>query len=142
MNASTKTINITSKNKKEIRRKFIKMLYLIGGTISLIIGIIGIVLPILPTTVFLLIAATLYSKSSQKFYNWLMNNRVLGIYIKNYKEGKGIPLKVKIFTISVLWITIIITTFLIINILWVQIILLIIAIGVSIHIILIRPKIR
>ena len=133
-------IKKTSQNTKKLRKKIIKKLYFLGGTISLIIGIIGIVLPILPTTVFLLIAASLYSKSSQKLYNWLINNKILGTYIRNYLEGKGIPLRVKIFTLSLLWLTILITMFLIIDIIWIQILLLIIAISVSIHIILIRPK--
>lgn len=142
MITNTNTINKNSQNKKKLRKKIIKKLYFLGGTISLTIGIIGIVLPILPTTVFLLIATSLYSKSSQKLYNWIINNKILGTYIRTYKEGKGIPLRVKIFTLSLLWLTILITMFLIIDIFWIQILLLIIAISVSIHIILIRPKIK
>ena len=113
-----------------------------GGTASLILGIIGIALPILPTTPFLLLATACYARSSEKFYNWLLNNRILGSYIRNYIEGKGMPIKVKIFTISMLWITILISAFLIIQIIWVKIVLIIIAIAVTIHIILIRPKKR
>ena len=127
-------------DEKKLRKKFVKTLYFIGGTISLILGIIGIVLPILPTTPFLLIAAACYARSSQRFYNWLLNNRILGFYIRNYLEGKGMPIKVKIFTISLLWITILISAFLFIQILWVRIVLILIAIAVTIHIILIRPK--
>ena len=122
------------------RKKILKALYFIGGTISLILGIIGIVLPILPTTPFLLLAAACYARSSEKFYNWLLNNRILGSYIRNYIEGRGMPIKVKIFTISMLWITILISAFLIIQIIWVRVVLIIIAIAVTIHIILIRPK--
>ncbi len=125
---------------KKPRKKIVKALYFIGGTISLILGIIGIVLPILPTTPFLLLAAACYAKSSKKFYDWLLNNKILGAYIRNYIEGKGMPIKVKIFTISLLWITILISAFLFIQILWVRIVLIIIAIAVTIHIILIRPK--
>jgi uncharacterized membrane protein YbaN (DUF454 family) len=127
---------------KKPRKKIVKLLYFIGGTISLILGIIGIVLPILPTTPFLLLAAACYARSSEKFYNWLLNNRILGSYIRNYIEGRGMPLKVKIFTISMLWITILISAFLIIQIMWVRFVLIIIAIAVTIHIILIRPKKR
>ena len=129
-------------NKKQNReiKKFIKVLLFIAGTISLILGIIGIVFPILPTTPFILLTATCYARSSQKIYNWLINNRILGYYIKNYREGRGMPLKVKIFTISLLWITILISAFIFVKILWIQIILIMIAIVVSIHISLIRPK--
>ena len=127
-------------NDKKPRKKIVKALYFTGGTISLILGIIGIVLPILPTTPFLLLAAACYARSSEKFYNWLLNNRILGSYIRNYIEGRGMPIKVKIFTISMLWITILISAFLIIQIFWIRIVLIIIAIAVTIHIILIRPK--
>ena len=125
---------------KKPRKKFVKTLYFIGGTISLILGIIGIVLPILPTTPFLLLAAACYARSSQRFYNWLLNNRILGAYIRNYIEGKGMPIKVKIFTVSLLWTTILISAFLFIQIIWIRYVLIIIAIAVTIHIILIRPK--
>ncbi|MFX1452765.1 MAG: YbaN family protein, partial [Promethearchaeota archaeon] len=127
-------------NDKKPRKKILKALYFIGGTLSLALGIIGIVIPILPTTPFLLLAAACYARSSEKFYNWLLNNRILGSYIRNYIEGKGMPIKVKIFTISMLWITILISAFLIIQIFWIRVILIVTAISVSIHIILIRPK--
>ena len=130
---------LESDNKKP-RKKIVKALYFTGGTISLILGIIGIVLPILPTTPFLLLATACYARSSEKFYNWLLNNRILGSYIRNYIEGRGMPIKVKIFTISMLWITILISAFLIIQIFWIRVVLIIIAIAVTIHIILIRPK--
>jgi uncharacterized membrane protein YbaN (DUF454 family) len=125
---------------KKPRKKIVKALYFTGGTISLILGIIGIVLPILPTTPFLLLAAACYARSSEKFYNWLLNNRILGYYIRNYREGKGMPKKIKIFTISLLWITILLTSFIFVRIVWIRYVLIIIAIAVTIHIILIRPK--
>ena len=125
---------------EDVKSKLKKGLYFIGGTFSLILGIIGIVVPILPTTPFLLLAAACYARSSERFYNWLLNNRILGSYIRNYLEGKGMPIKVKIFTISMLWISILISAFLFIQIIWVRIVLIIIAIAVTIHIILIRPK--
>ena len=118
----------------------LKRLLLIAiGTICLAIGVIGIFIPILPTTPFLLLAAACYLRSSQKFHSWLMNNRLFGTYIRNYTEGKGIPIKVKAFTIALLWVTIGISIWLAAN--WiVTSILLIIAAGVTIHIIFIRAK--
>ena len=114
-------------------------LYYFAGTLCLILGIVGIILPILPTTPFLLLAAACYARSSEKAYNWMLNNKLFGKYIKDYKEGKGLPLKMRIFTIVFLWITIIISI-IFIQIFWVQILLIIIAILVSIHVALIRPK--
>lgn len=82
-----------------------KVLVLIG-TVFLITGIVGIFVPILPTTPFLLIAAACYAAGSKRMYDLLLSNRYLGSYIKNYREGRGIPLKVKLVTIFLLWITI------------------------------------
>jgi len=108
---------------------------LIGsGTFFLIIGAIGIFIPILPTTPFLLLAAACYARSSIRFYNWLMNNKWFGSYIKNYHDGRGIPLKVKVLTISLLWSSILFSILFIVYISWIQILLIIIAFGVTIHI--------
>jgi len=131
-----------SLNKKEkILKKPVKILLIATGTFLIGVSIIGIFIPVLPTTPFLLLAAALYAKSSKRFYNWLINNRILGRYIKNYREGKGIPLKVKIIAISILWITIGYSAIFAMEILWVRIILVIIAIGVTVHIIRVRPKV-
>jgi len=121
-----------------IPNRFFRYLLIIAGTIFLGLGIIGIFLPILPTTPFLLLAAACYARSSKRFYDWLMNNKWFGTYIKNYREGRGVPLKFKVFTISLLWITILISVFFVINNFWIKIILIIIAIGVTIHILTIK----
>jgi hypothetical protein len=139
---STEDTKESEAKESRFRNKVINSIVFVVGLISLILGAIGIVLPVLPTTPFLLLSAACFAKSSKKFYNWLMNNRVFGTIIKNYKEGKGMPIKTKIFTLSTLWITIMITIFFFVKILWLQIILWIIVIAVSTHIILIRPKNR
>jgi uncharacterized membrane protein YbaN (DUF454 family) len=131
-------------NKEDIelslKEKGLRIFFFFIGTFSLILGIIGIFIPILPTTPLLLLAAACYARSSKRAYHWLLNNRIFGTYIKNYKEGKGMPFKVKIFTITLLWVVILISAFLIIQTLWIQIILLIIATIITIHIVLIKPK--
>ena len=130
---------VKKSNKKEmISNKFFRYLLIISGTIFLGFGIIGIFLPILPTTPFLLLAAACYARSSKRFYNWLMNNRWFGTYIKNYREGIGTPLKFKIFTITLLWITILTSVFFVISNFFIELILIIIAIGVTIHILTIK----
>lgn len=128
-------LNKNQRKKKTLQNKLI----FLGGTITLILGIVGIFMPILPTTPFLLISAAAYAKSSNRFHHWLLNNKILGFYIRNYKEGLGMPLKVKILTLTFLWVMIVISALLIL-IIWVQILLIIVAIAVSIHIILIKPK--
>jgi len=111
-----------------------RVLLMVAGTVSLAFAIIGLVFPLIPTTPFLLLTAACYCRSSERLYNWLMNNKWFGEYIRNYREGKGIPLKTKIFALTFLWVTIGISALLLVPIFIVQIILLVIAIAVSIHI--------
>ena len=123
--------------------KLIRSIFFMAGTITLVIGAIGIFLPILPTTPFLLLSLACYLRSSEKMTHWMLNNKYFGKYIRNYKEGKGIPLKTKMFAIIVLWITIIFSAFFLIVIWIVQLLLIIIAISVTIHLIRLptyRPK--
>lgn len=118
--------------------KLFKWILIVAGTIFVGVGIIGIFLPILPTTPFLLLGAACYARGSKRFYNRLINNRWFGSYIKNYQEGKGVPLKVKLFTISLLLITILFSVFFVIQNCWIKIILLLIAFVVTIHILTIK----
>lgn len=122
---------------KKLSNRLIKWVLIIAGTFFIGLGIIGIFLPLLPTTPLLLLAAACFARSSERFYNWLLNNRLLGNYIKNYREGKGVPLKAKVFTISLLWITIIFSAFFVSNFI-ARVILFLIAVGVTIHILSIR----
>lgn len=109
--------------------------FILAGTIFLALGAVGIVLPILPTTPFLLLAAASYYKGSERMHRWMLNNRWFGTYIRNYKEGKGISLRAKVFTLSLLWVVTGYSALFVVNLILVQMILLIIAVGVSIHVI-------
>lgn len=77
-----------------------KSIFLGIGWISLIVGAIGIFLPLLPTTPFLLLSAYCFQKSSEKFHNWIIQSPVFGKYIRDYQEKKGITLRNKIISIS------------------------------------------
>lgn len=118
----------------------IRVLYIILGTISLILGILGIFLPLLPTTPFLLLTAFLYMRSSTRCYNWLMNQKYLGSYIRNYSEHKVIPLRAKIITLILLWGSIIYCAGFIVPNLIVKILLILIAIGVTWHVLSFKSK--
>ncbi len=111
-----------------------KYVYIALGTLSLVLGVLGIFLPLLPTTPFLLLTATLYFKSSPKLYDWLLNHKYFGSYIRNYRENKAIPLRAKIISITLLWTTISYCIFFILPYLWVKILLFLIAAGVTYHI--------
>lgn len=125
---------------KTYNNRIVRISLIIAGSLALVLGAIGIIVPILPTTPFLLLSAACYAKSSHRFYNWLLNNRLFGLYIKNYREGNGVPVRIKIFTISLLWVTIILSIIYASENNFVRLILLLIAISVSIHIILIKPR--
>jgi len=118
--------------------KLKRRLFVIAGTIALGIGVVGIIIPILPTTPFLLLAAICYMRGSQRLYNALLCNRFIGSYVRNYLEGKGMSLKMKIWTLSLLWIAIVCTAALSADSLVIRIILAVVLIGVTIHILLIR----
>ena len=108
------------------------------GTLSVGLGVVGIFFPVLPTTPFLLLAAVCYARSSERFYHWLLTNRWLGEYIRNYREGRGIALKQKVLTITLLWLSIGYAALFVMPLWWVRLILFGIATGVTIH--LVRTK--
>jgi hypothetical protein len=125
-------------NPTKARGTWIRILLIIAGTFFVVLGIVGIFVPVLPTTPFLLLAAACYARSSQRFHGWLLNNRWFGNYIRNYVERKGLSPKVKVLTIALLWITIGCSVAFAVQSFVVRSILVLIAIGVSIHILCIR----
>lgn len=110
------------------------------GTFFIILGIIGIFVPMMPSTIFLLLAASCYARGSQRFYSWLMNNRWLGSIIRDYREGRGILLRQKLLTMIILWLTIGSSGYFFIEKGWVKIMLILIATGVSLHLIHLRTR--
>ena len=102
--------------------------------ISLALATIGIFLPVLPTTPFLLLAAWLFARSSPRLHTWLLNHKTLGPYIKAFQEEKVLPLHVKIVSITTLWITLLISIFLLKEKCHLQALLIIIGIAVTWHI--------
>ena len=82
-----------------------KYIYSVIGFVSVLLGFIGIFLPVLPTTPFLLLAAALFFRSSPRAYKWLTEHPQLGPYIKSFREDKSIPLRIKVISVGTLWIT-------------------------------------
>jgi len=85
--------------------------YITFGIINVGLGLIGTIIPGLPTTIFMIIAAGCFLKSSQKLYVWVTNHRVFGQNVKNYFEGKGIKKSIKMRSIITMWIFIIFAIF-------------------------------
>lgn len=88
-----------------------RILLIIAGYISLALGILGIFLPLLPTTPFLLLAGACFLRSSDRLYHWLITHRILGPYITSWKKGEGIPKRVKIFSITFLWVSMLLSVY-------------------------------
>ena len=108
------------------------------GSIAVGLGVAGIFLPLLPTTPFLLLAAVCYANSSERFYHWLLHHRWFGSYIRNYREGRGIPLVSKVVALALLWLTIGASAIFVVPVLIGKIVLVAIAIGVTIHLLSVK----
>ncbi|MFC1919845.1 YbaN family protein [Chloroflexota bacterium] len=115
-----------------------RRLFIIAGTIALGIGVVGIIIPVLPTTPFLLLAAICYMRGSLRLYNVLLRNRFIGSYVRNYLEGRGMPFKMKIWTLTLLWIAVVCTAVLATSSAVVRTILAVVLIGVTIHILKVK----
>lgn len=107
-----------------------RLLFILLGTLCLIVGILGIFLPLLPATPFLLLASACYMRGSPTLHRWLMSHRYLGAYITMIKERRGIPLQAKVLTIVVLWASLLFSASRVDSLL-VDVILIMVGIGVT-----------
>lgn len=115
-----------------------KALLIFLGTVCVGLGIMGMFLPLMPTTVFLLMAAYCYSHSSDRFHTWLLNNRLCGKYIRNYKSGLGISIRQKVTTIVILWASIGFSIWFVAGEFWLTLLLVAVVIGVTLHLVLLK----
>ena len=107
----------------------------VAGSVFLGLGIIGVFVPLLPTTPFLLLAAACYGRGSRRLYAWLMSRPRLGEYIRRYREGREIPVAVKVWTVGLLWATIGYSALVVVESPALRIVLFVIALGVTVHIV-------
>nr|MBF0683972.1 YbaN family protein [Pseudomonas sp.] len=91
---------------RQYRNPLVRSALLVIGWLAVLLGVIGIFLPVLPTTPFLLLAAACFVRSSRRFYDWLVMHPRLGPWFRDYLEGNGIPLKAKIYAIATMWLSI------------------------------------
>ena len=80
-----------------------KALLVAAGSLCIVLAVLGVFLPLLPTTPFLLLASACYVRSSERLHGWLMGNRLLGGYIRNFQERRGVPFRAKVATVVLLW---------------------------------------
>jgi uncharacterized membrane protein YbaN (DUF454 family) len=115
------------------RRKWVNAVLIVFGWLCVVLGVLGIFLPLLPTTPFLLLAAACFMRSSPKFYAWLVEHPKLGKYIIYYLNGQGIPKRAKIMAILMIWFTMGISVIWVVPVLWVKLLLLLVGVSVSIY---------
>ncbi|MCK9518036.1 MAG: YbaN family protein [Dehalococcoidia bacterium] len=109
-----------------------------AGGFLVALGVLGIFLPLLPTTVFLLGAAACFGKSSPGAYEWLTTNRLFGRYLREYREEKGATAGAKLFSISSLWIGIGAAVYFVREMPWAEVLLIAIAMAITVHLLSLR----
>lgn len=112
----------------------IRYVYVVLGILFCVLGVIGIFVPLLPTTPFLLLSAALFFHSSPRLYHLLLNHPQLGPYIRNFREHKAIPLRIKIISVSLVWLTILHAVFFLLDYWILEILLLILAVCITVYI--------
>lgn len=117
--------------------RFKRTIYLVIGFFFVGLAFIGVFVPVMPTTVFLILATWSFMRSSEKYYIWLTTNRYFGRMIRNYNTFRGIEHKTRIKSLIVLWITLIVSM-LLVKIWWVILILIAVGIGVTWHLFALR----
>lgn len=113
---------------------FVRPFFLVIGTFFVGLGVVGMFIPILPTTPFLLLAAACYARSSDRFLHWLLENRWFGAYIRNYREGRGMTRDTKLLILLALWLTLGFSAAFAASTWWLRLLLLAIGVGVSLHV--------
>jgi uncharacterized membrane protein YbaN (DUF454 family) len=103
------------------------------GVLAMAIGLVGVVVPLLPTTPFLLLAAACFVRSSDSMYGWLTSNRLFGGFIRDYREQRGVSARAKITTLALLWGLIGCTALMTVDAVWLRVLLVAIAVAVTVH---------
>ena len=116
------------REKEKLTEKTIKLLYNIIGTISLLLALIGVILPILPTTPFVLLSAACYYKGSEKLHSWLSDNETFGPIIRDYEEHRGMRKATKIKALLIMWTAVLASAFLVLDTLTMRAVVVLIAV--------------
>lgn len=122
------------------KSRFPRWLLIGVGGVSVALGAVGIFVPLLPTTPFLLLSAACFVRSSPRLYRWLITHKWFGSYIKNYREHRVIPLRFKVLTLTLLWLSIGYAILAVAEALWLRLLLAGIAVAVTVHVALLRTE--
>jgi len=108
----------------------------------LAVGMVGVAVPVLPTTPFLILAAMCYARSSDRFYCWLVANRIFGRHLDDYLHGRGVSWRVKASSLLFLWAVITVTAVVFVHLWWARALLFVVAVGVTAHIVGLKNRAR
>ncbi|MHC4479590.1 MAG: YbaN family protein [Planctomycetota bacterium] len=111
---------------------------MITGVLAVVLGAIGVFVPLLPTTPFLLLAAACFIRSSEPLYTWLIHHRWFGSYIRNYREHRAVTLHAKVVALVLLWTVIGYSALVVVSSWWLRLALALVAVGVTIHLLHLR----
>ncbi|MEO8446168.1 MAG: YbaN family protein [bacterium] len=117
---------------------FVRWIFIVSGVLLTAIGILGMFVPLLPTTIFLILAAWCFARSSETFYRLLHTNKLFGKYLSNYRSGKGMTIGSKVLSLAVLWLGIGYSAIFATELIYVRILLLAIGAGVTWHLLAIK----
>jgi uncharacterized protein len=109
---------------------------MILGVLLVILGIVGIFIPVIPTTPSFLAATWCFMKTSDRLYHWILYNRLFGKYLRNYVEGKGIPITIKIFLITLCWLMLAYSILYIFNNVVIDVMLVIIGVAITVQLLI------
>lgn len=121
-------------------KKFVKSLFLIIGISSLVLGFIGIFLPVLPTTPFILLSAYCFAKSSERFHRYIMQHKLFGKMVSDFYEKKIIPVKTKIIALTLMWTTLSLSVIFFMPYIWVKLVVIGIGVAVTVYLLSFRSK--
>lgn len=113
------------------RHTLLRWLLISAGLFCTGLGVIGIFVPLLPTTPFLLLAAACFARSSERFHRWLVEHNHLGPMVRGYLDGSGIPLRAKQTAITLVWLTLPPSALLLVPQIWAKILLLLLALAIT-----------
>ncbi|MEJ7808629.1 MAG: YbaN family protein [Telluria sp.] len=118
-----------------------KLLLTLVGMLAIVLGVIGIFLPLLPTTPFLLLAAACFARSSTRMHDWMMQHRLFGDYLRNYEAGRGIPARAKLLALVMMWSSLSYAVWRFES-LWLRVLIVTIGAGVSIYLLLLPSYVK